>query len=371
MKVRDIMVKEVVFADFKDVASSALAKMKAKNISQIIVKENGMFTGIVELKNIVTKDIDTSKTKVGTLMKKSGFVKPDDDVLDAARSIISNGTRALPVMEGGRVSGIISETDIIGVADKFMNTESPITGIISKSVYARKGDNIGKIRHMMLNENVSRVPIVDEGKVVGVVGTIDLAKAAESKKSFEARSRTRDTGFKEKTRVEGIKAETIMSKAVTVKMDEKIKNVIKLLQRNEQVIVDSGETYIITPKDIIELFLSTPTKNVYVQVTGMQEEGMEFQSEMDSITTKFVQKVGKSFRDIQGLIVHVETYHKQGPRSKYSIRARLITENGIFVSHSLGWNPIDVIQEAFRKLENEIRHHMGKKSRSFKTKSPL
>ncbi len=371
MKVRDIMVKDVVFADSEDFVSSALAKMKSKKISQIVVNTKGMFAGIIELKNIVTKDIDISKTKVGTLMKKSGFVKPDDDVLDAAKSIISNGTRALPVMEGGRVSGIISETDIVGVADKFMNTESAITGIVSKSVYARKDDNIGRIRHLMLNENVSRVPIVEGGRVVGVVGTLDLVKAVEAKRGFEARSKTRDTGFKEKTRIEEIKAATIMSEAMTVRGDEKIKNVIKLLQRNEQVIMENGKTCIITPKDIIELFLSAPTKRVYVQVTGMQEEGMEFQSEMDSITTKFVQKVGKSFRDIQGLIVHVETYHKQGPKSKYSIRARLITENGIFISHSLGWNPIDAIQEAFKKLENEIRHYMGKKTRNFKSKTSL
>ncbi len=41
MKVKDIMVKDVVFADSDDMVSSALAKMKSRKISQHVVKTAG------------------------------------------------------------------------------------------------------------------------------------------------------------------------------------------------------------------------------------------------------------------------------------------------------------------------------------------
>ena len=362
MNVKDIMVKDVVFADSDDFISSALAKMKARKISQLIVRSNGSFSGVIELKNIVTKDIDPAKTKVGGISKKSVFLKADQDVDSAASTLISNGIRALPVMDGGKVVGILSETDILKTISDSADTNSEIGSIKSKFVYAKRDDNIGKIKHLMLNESVSRIPIVEGGRVIGVVSTLDMIKALEAKTGFESRSKTKDPGFKEKKRVEELKAETIMSDAVTVKKSSKIKNVIKLLQDNEQVILEDGEIGIITPKDIMELFLSKPSKQAYVQITGMQEEDVEFRDEMDFITTKFVQKMGKSFRHIQGLFVHVEKHGKQGgTKPKYSIRTRFITERGIFVSSSSGWGPIEVIQDAFRKLEKEIRHIVGKK----------
>lgn len=363
MKVKELMVRNVVFSEAGDFVSSALAKMKSHGINQIVVKDKDSVSGIIELKSIVTKDIDISKTKIGTLCRRVTFLRPEDDIIDAAKSIISNNARALPVMEGGRITGIISETDIIEKAGDFMDADSEIGQIKSKPVYASRSDNIGKIRHMMADNSVSRIPIVDGGKVVGVVSMLDLIKASEAKGGFDARARTRDKGFKEKTRMEEIKAETVMSSGAVVRRDEKIKNVIDLLQNNEQVIIEDKGVSVVTPKDIMELFLTKPMKQVYVQVTGMPDD-LELQGEIDSMTTKFVQRLGKSFRDIQGLFVHVEMHHKQGNKSKYSIRTRFITEDGIFVSHSSGWNPVDVVQDAFKNLEKETRSHLGRKHES-------
>ena len=362
MKIKDVMVKDVVFANSNDFLSNALAKMKARKISQLVVNTDGAYSGIIELKNIVTRDVDPTKTKVGNLAKKAVFLKASEDVEFAAITLLSNGFRALPVMEGGKVVGILSETDILKTIEDSIDDSLEIGVIKSKFVYASKDDNIGKIKHMMINDNVSRIPIVDKGSVIGVVSTLDMIKVMEAKTGFESRAKTKDAGYKEKKRVEEIKAETLMSKAAVVKKTAKIKSVIKLLQNNEQVILEDGEIGVITPKDILELLLAKPSKQVYVQITGMQEEDVDFKSEMDSITTKFVQKMGKSFRDIQGLFVHVESYHKQGAKSKYSIRTRFITEEGIFVSSSSGWNPIESIQDAFRKLEKEIRHILGKRN---------
>ena len=40
---------------------------------------------------------------------------------------------------------------------------------------------------------------------------------------------------------------------------------------------------------------------------------------------------------------------------KYSVRARIITPQGLFVSHAWGWDPVSVSQQTLNKLEREIK----------------
>jgi len=129
----------------------------------------------------------------------------------------------------------------------------------------------------------------------------------------------------------------------------------ELLHTNEEIIVQSDDGLgIITPKDIMELFASSPKEHVYVQITGVQDEQIEFKVKMDQAVTDFVQKVGKMLSNIEYLVVHVEKSHKQGTKQRYSMRARFKSPLGFFVANSWGWRPVDVIQDLFKKLEREV-----------------
>lgn len=363
MKVSDIMTRNVIMCERGDTLNTALAKMKKYNIHRLPVVEGKNVLGLLELKNIVTKDVDIQSTKVENYITSTSTVPPEHDLQKVIELLLNSGLRSVPVIDKGNLVGIISESDVVKVAKELLDAKKTCGDIAVKCESVSKGDNIGKVKKLMFNKNVSRVPVIDGQKILGVVGTMDMIKLFEGKEKMEMRGRTKERGVSEKMATEKAGVESFMHDAAVLKENSTLEQALELLQKNEEVIVVNGELGIITPKDILELLVSGPKKQVYVQVTGLHGESSEVVADMDVATTRFVQKIGKMIDRIQYLFVHVERQNDHGGgdrKIRYLMRARIGTPLGLFVSHSMGWKPVDVAQDVLGKLEGEIKKKYGK-----------
>jgi CBS domain-containing protein len=324
--------------------------MKNNKIHQLLVLDGKTLSGIVELKDLVTKEINPKITKVHNYVTKTPIISPKDDVEKAIELLLNSGNRALPVADKGSVVGIISETDIIKHINSGLN--NPAKGLSAKCECVDKTDTIGKVKKIMQEKNISRIPVLDEGKVIGIVDTMDLIRVFSAEDGL--RVRNQDIASKEKLHIDGITVNNIMSPVNVLGKDATIGDVVNVLKNSEGAVIENGDVCIITPKDILELFVPKPKRGVYVQITGMRGEGAEFQNRMDKRVEEFVQKMGRMVKNIDYLFIHVEKMNIAGTRAKYSIRARFRTPFGMFVAHAWGWKPLDVIQIVFNKLETEI-----------------
>ncbi|MBI2578554.1 MAG: CBS domain-containing protein [Candidatus Aenigmarchaeota archaeon] len=366
MKVSEIMTRNVITCGRGDTLNTALAKMKKYNIHRLPVVEGKNVLGLLELKNIVTKDIDIQSTKVENYVTSTSTASPEHDLQKIIELLLNTGLRAVPVVDKGNLVGIVSEYDVVKVASKLMNTKKTCGDIAVKCECVSKGDNAGKVKKIMFNKNVSRVPVIDGQKVLGVVGTLDMIKLLEGKEKMEMRGKTKERGASEKMSTESAGVESFMHAAAILKENSPLERALDLLQKSEEVIVMNGEPGIITPKDILELLVSGPKKQVYVQVTGLHGESSELIAGVDEATTRFVQKIGRMMDSVQYLFVHVERQNDHGGGDKkirYVMRARIGTPLGLFVSHSMGWKPLDVAQDVLGKLEREIKKKYGKVQR--------
>jgi CBS domain-containing protein/ribosome-associated translation inhibitor RaiA len=378
MKVKDAMSKNVISVAPGDTISKALSEMKKAKIHQLVVIDHNSLAGMLELKNIITKDLDPASTKAEGFYKTSTSVDKEMDLEQAATVLLGSGMRALPVLEKGKIAGILSETDILR-SGIFSTKNISLKDIMTPCVYVDKYEKASKIKNLMFDTNVSRIPVLDGDNVLGIVGTLDMIKVLEAKSGTAQKpGRPGEKATSEKQKTSDITAESIMSKALVMPGETKLSEVIPLLEKNEELVVKSGEIGIITPKDILGMFAKKQQKGVYVQITGMHDVPAEFASIMDSAIQDFVTKFTKISDKIEYLMVHVDKMHKQGPKQKYSVRVRVKAPFGMFVSHAWGWKSNDVIQEAFNKLEREFlkkyeqikSHDKQKKSRG-QTKSRL
>ena len=361
MKAKELMSRNVMSVAADEALSKALSRMKSGRVHQLVVTEGGKLAGMLELKAVISKDIDLASAKAGGLARSVPYASPEDDESALAEKLLGSGMRALPVVSGGEVVGIISETDIMKTAAKFIGKGVKLCNIMTPCVYVSKGEKAAKVRSLMLDTNVSRVPVMEGDDVAGVVGTLDLIKVMEARAGQESRGgRTTERGATEKSSAWNISAESVMSRAAVLPGDATIADVIPLLRKNEEVVVKNGEIGIIIPKDVMELLVKSKKEGTYVQITGMQDEDIAFKAKMDSAVQEFVQKYTRMTDNIEYLYAHVEKHHKQGKKQKYSIRLRFKVPFGFFVSHSWGWRPIDVIQDAFKNLEREIMKKYGK-----------
>lgn len=360
MKVKDVMSSTVISVGSEEPVSKALSMMSASRVHQLAVIDKKSLFGMIELKAVITKDINPAEAKVANFVKKVPSLSENDELMEALELLLRSGMRALPVIEKGQVVGILSETDVLKNTKGMIGKDITLKQITTQCVYVDKYTKASKIQNLMFETNVSRIPVLENDTVVGVVGTLDLIKVLEARTPGHRGEKTTEKDTSEKMKTSDITAEAIMSTPVVLDSKTKVMDAIKHLQESEELIVKNGDVGIVTPKDVLELLYEKDENSVPVQLIGLGDEDIEFKAKMDSLIQKSVKRYGKMVDRMEYMLIHVEKMHKQGPKQKYSIRIRMKAPMGFFVAHAWGWKPVDVLQEAFDILENEIMKKHGK-----------
>jgi CBS domain-containing protein len=107
-------------------------------------------------------------------------IEPDKPVLDAIRVMADKYIGALLVMQGTQLVGIVSERDYARnvILKGRSSAETPVREIMSASVLTvAPGDSVGHCMKLMTDRRVRHLPVVDGGRVLGVVSIGDLVKA--------------------------------------------------------------------------------------------------------------------------------------------------------------------------------------------------
>ena len=347
MKVYDLMTKNVVYASSDESISSALTKMKKYRVHQMPVIDEKL-KGMLFLKKIITKDMDPAKSKVSSFASSTAVISVNETAEKAAEFLLQSGQRALPVVEKEKVVGIISETDLI----KNVSIDMPVSQIMSECRCLEKKDDIGRGKKIMEYENVSRIPICESGKAIGIISMIDLIDIALGKQPYEARG-VSGRGYNETVSTDKIPVETIMKKPIIIDRNKKINEIAGILEKNEEVLIEDGGIYIISPKDILELVASKPAKATCIQITHLGEEDDFSAGMVSDAANDFAEKIGRML-DVQSLVVHIDRIQKHGKKIHYFVRSRVYTSSGLFVSKSDGWELATAAQEALNKLEREV-----------------
>jgi len=130
-QVRDIMEKNVVTIDYDKTSLEAAKLLKEKEISFLVVLKNNLPAGIVSerdfVRKIVAEDKTASKTPLESIMsKKFRWVKPDNLIEDAVQKMLNNNIRRLLVLEDEKLVGVITQTDLTS----FLRSKLLINGTI-------------------------------------------------------------------------------------------------------------------------------------------------------------------------------------------------------------------------------------------------
>lgn len=116
--VRDIMRRNVKTVRTDDSVHAAVQKMNKFQIGSVIVTNNGRAVGIITERNILERIVEP-RLDPGTVWAKDIMsaplitVDPNDAVEEAARIMAQKRIKKLPVVEGDKIVGVISTSDIV------------------------------------------------------------------------------------------------------------------------------------------------------------------------------------------------------------------------------------------------------------------
>jgi len=103
-------------------------------------------------------------------------VSPEDSIQSAARIMREEDTGAVPVVDQGRPVGIVTDRDIVvrAVAEGELNR--PVRDIVSGDIVTARPDmSTREAAQLMSDHQVRRLPVVEHERLVGIVSLGDLA----------------------------------------------------------------------------------------------------------------------------------------------------------------------------------------------------
>ena len=116
-QVRDIMEKNVITIDINETANHAANHMKENDISFLVIIENGKPVGVVSERDFVQKlcinNQNSSDVKISDIMSyKFRWVNPTTKIEDAIQKMLNNNIRRLLILDDEKLVGVITQTDL-------------------------------------------------------------------------------------------------------------------------------------------------------------------------------------------------------------------------------------------------------------------
>ena len=190
MKVKDIMTKDVITVD-KDVnLTYVLNLMKKHEITKIPVVEHKKLIGMVtdnviayKLGSIRKRGVPASRLHASSVTDKNvECISPDTDVKTILKKVGKPGPTMLCIVENDNLVGVITKADLLPLVD----SKKQIREIMKKELHiVSPVDRVIHARRIMIDQDIARLPVVNQGELVGMISDNEIAFALASvKKSF-------------------------------------------------------------------------------------------------------------------------------------------------------------------------------------------
>ncbi len=120
---------------------------------------------------------------VGKLLQLKGHeiwsANPDDSIFDAMQLMNDKGIGALPVLQEGRLIGILSERDCARkmILDDLPAKETKVKALMTRQVYYTLPEqDVEDCLSIMSKHHIRHLPVVENEKVLGVIAMGDVVK---------------------------------------------------------------------------------------------------------------------------------------------------------------------------------------------------
>jgi len=359
---KDIFSKEFNSVKDNDTLSRCLENFK-KNMPPVlaVLDEKGKYEGMITRRSILRSRLDPTVAKVRSLKVAAPQVGLDTSLGALAKLMIGSGVRQLPLVDNGKVLGFVTDENIIhaAVGDEWGRTV--VEKVMTRAPHTLESNrSVGAVLGVMREYGISHVPIMEGGRLVGMVSIEDILVNIY----WPQRRQTLGDIVGEKIETLGLAVKGIMaSPVITVNPKMNLRDAEQRMHDRDvsclAVVDDERLVGIVTKLDFLEpisqlgatvdrkLTVQFGTKGVEVSA----DQQAFIMNEFDSFSHRF-----KEAFQLGTLFVYMKSHGDNGVRETPLVHCRLQfrTARGTFYSASEGWGVEPTFRVALVRLERRL-----------------
>lgn len=361
MKASDVMMTEFPSVYENDPLTKIIGFFMERRADVVVVQEqtDNKLLGIVTKRSILKPNLNPSTVLAKTLAVKTPRILPSDNLEKVASQMLEKNLKGIPVTSGGRPVGLVAATDVILNSQNSLG-KVEVGQVMTKDVITiGSNDTIGKAISLMRDEGVSRLPVVEGGRLVGIVTVSDIAE-----KVIKPRIKASwGDVVGERVRTLSNPVKSIMTRnVITTQPREKIVSAVERMKVHGLSCLVATEMNrvvgIFTLMDALEPLVARQEgerRTISIEVSyKLERVDMDVKESVLEVAEKFVQRFRKTLGHGVLSLYFKEHKEKHGDLKLIHCRARLNSDRYQFVGIGEAWRPDLAARTALKVIERQF-----------------
>lgn len=306
-----------------------------------VIDDEQNLLGIVSIFSILRTRFQPS-TKARSVVEKAPVLENLSDHLSAVRLFVKTGFPGLPVVQGGRVVGVVSARSVIRALP--LRASVPSRHLAYPLQPLSPEDTLEKARKTLADVGLRLVPVAEKGRLVGAVRVYDLARFIYG--TPLRRGRLGEVGGDVEYFLDQPVKKVMVESVRVVRLDA-VPSVDDLAEGAVVVNEEDKVTGVISPYLLLRrLFPAVEEAGLPVRVEGIDDK-------IDIISQRLIyRRCLEVARDISQrarlleLAVVVKPRDKGGERRRYEVFANVKLDVDTFSAKAEAWDPVKAVYDA-------------------------
>jgi CBS domain-containing protein len=362
MSIKDLVEEPKVVVGYSERIREIVSKMREYNQWVVPVVKDRELVGILSYNDLLRKRV-SPESKVINLMSPVISTNDNSDVTQVVAKFYTTKARGIPVVDDKkRLVGMITRERLLSYfldQGEFKNVKvmevmnSPVITINAE-------DSVARARWLMSNNNVTKLPILDEKKLVGIISARDIVD-----RLYSSGGKKKASILTEEERLMAMPVKEIMSyPVITISGKENVESAVKTLlsRKISGMPVVEGDliTGMFSGIDAISIVakkfeLEMP---IEAKLTSELKQG-DTKALIDGILERYLSRLER-LTDILNFKVTFKEEAKSADKKVYQVTAKVVTKVGEFVTKESDWDPVTAVRKAVEKLEERVEKELKK-----------
>ena len=356
-RVRDLMDPPIIVSA-NETLSKIISNLVETNSYDIFIELSGK-TAALTIRDIIgIKDIKTTRPSlVGKIIPE---LTRDSVIGEASRIMSHYRIRTLPVIHNGKIDGQVSAKRIVQLISKHLvknKLRVHASSLMTRDpIVIESHKSVSSARSIMRRRRIDHLPVVDNGRLVGIITSSDIMKIMLPSERIGKKSVGIDKAEDRfSIEVSGLASNDV----ITAGVDESLQVVCEKM-------LSAGSTYciikvwdeiqgIITYRDIVALLGEKMEEDIPMFIVGLPDEPFDAELAKSKFTniTRFLRKIHPGIEQAR---CHIKLRSIQGARKRYEIDVHIISPHGNISYTNIGWDLAKLFDEMTDSLKKKISH---------------